>query len=153
MKKTMQGFTLIELMIVIAIIAILVAIALPQYRNYTIRTKNAECLSVAAAPKLAVAEAAQALDGGLADVDADNAGYTGAATQYCTEIAVGDEGVLTMDTQNTGGDASYTLTPEQTNNVDGGAVAIEWTCEGTAGDDAWLPTACRGGAAAPATGG
>ncbi|UWX04330.1 pilin [Pseudoxanthomonas sp. NC8] len=60
MKKKMQGFTLIELMIVIAIVAILVAIALPQYRNYTIRTKNSECLSVAAAPKVAVAEAAQA---------------------------------------------------------------------------------------------
>jgi len=143
--KKQQGFTLIELMIVIAIIAILVAIALPQYRNYTIRTKNAECLSVAAAPKLAVAEAAQALDGGLADVNADTAGYNGAATRYCTEIAVGEAGVLTMSSQDTGGVANYTLTPRQTNATEGGAVAIEWTCEGTADDLAWLPTACRGG--------
>ena len=51
-----QGFTLIELMIVIAIVAILVALAVPAYKDYTIRTKVAECLNSAALPKLAISE-------------------------------------------------------------------------------------------------
>ena len=56
MKKNMQGFTLIELMIVIAILGILLAIAIPAYQDYTVRAKVSEGLNLAASPKLAVAE-------------------------------------------------------------------------------------------------
>ena len=48
MKRVQQGFTLIELMIVIAIVAILVALAVPAYKDYTVRTKVAECINGAA---------------------------------------------------------------------------------------------------------
>ena len=51
-----RGFTLIELMIVIAIVAILVALAVPAYQDYTIRTKVAECISNSAIPKVAISE-------------------------------------------------------------------------------------------------
>ncbi|NNK52653.1 MAG: prepilin-type N-terminal cleavage/methylation domain-containing protein, partial [Xanthomonadales bacterium] len=59
MKRVSKGFTLIELMIVIAIVAILLALALPAYQDYTIRAKVTEGLSVAASPKLAVSETCQ----------------------------------------------------------------------------------------------
>src|SRR5690606_25075548 len=59
MKKVQQGFTLIELMIVIAILGILMAIAIPAYQDYTVRAKVSEGLNVAGAAKLAVAETFQ----------------------------------------------------------------------------------------------
>lgn len=59
MKKLQQGFTLIELMIVIAILGILMAIAIPAYQDYTVRAKVSEGLNVAGAAKLAVAETFQ----------------------------------------------------------------------------------------------
>ena len=55
-RNTQLGFTLIELMIVIAIVAILVALAVPAYRDYTIRAKVAECVNGAAVPKLNISE-------------------------------------------------------------------------------------------------
>ena len=138
MKKNMQGFTLIELMIVIAIIAILVAIALPAYQNYTLRTKNGECLSVAAAAKLAVAETFQ--DTGTLPTSNALAGYDFAASKYCASVNVGAAGVITAITQATGGPAvTFTLTPATS-----GAGRVDWACDATGqANTAQIPGQCR----------
>ena len=78
MKKIQHGFTLIELMIVVAIIGILAAIAIPAYQDYTIRAQVSEGLNLAAAAKAAVAESF--LNTGVAPLLRINAGMSANAT-------------------------------------------------------------------------
>lgn len=132
------GFTLIELMIVIAILGILIAIALPAYQNYTIRTKNAECLNVAAGAKLSVAETAQDR-GSLGSVTSTNTGFTFVASSYCNAVTIADGGNITAVTANTGGPAvTFTLAPTSA------AGRIEWDCSATGqANDAQIPAECR----------
>ncbi|HPO25558.1 MAG TPA: prepilin-type N-terminal cleavage/methylation domain-containing protein [Arenimonas sp.] len=139
--KTQQGFTLIELMIVIAILGILIAIALPAYQDYSIRTKNTECLNVGAAAKLAVADYRQS-EGTFPTSNA-LAGYVFSVTKYCQNIQIQASGAIRMTTQATGGNVVYTLTPAPGSGSSTGAVT--WVCSSsvTVTNPGWVPKECR----------
>lgn len=153
MKRNQKGFTLIELMIVIAIVAILVALAVPAYKDYTIRTKVGECVNGAAVPKLAISEYRESSSPTAWPADSDAAGTTAPAgdSQYCNGFpgyALGT-GAFQIDVDETAVGAPATagtiqpqLTP--TDNLQGG---VDWRCsKGTtaAGAVKYLPSTCRG---------
>jgi prepilin-type N-terminal cleavage/methylation domain-containing protein len=127
MKKNMQGFTLIELMIVVAIIAILAAIAIPAYNDYMRKARFSEVMSVGAGYKLAVAECYNDT-GSLAACDAGTdpipALPTGLAALNMASMSVTDGVITQMSTTNAGGRSSI-LTPV----INGGA--LQWNQTGT----------------------
>jgi type IV pilus assembly protein PilA len=133
-----RGFTLIELMIVIAILGILIAIALPAYQDFSIRTKNSECLSVAASAKMSVGESAQDR-GQLAAITPTSTGYQFAASTYCASVAISNGGIIDAITQNTGGPvANFRLTPGE------GDGRVSWACTEVNGvPRTQLPAECR----------
>ncbi len=113
MKKQQSGFTLIELMIVVAIVGILAAIAIPAYRDYMTRSKVSECAASLGACKTSVAE--YAASRGSMPPSTASAGCSTTASQYCDNLSVAATGAITIQVSGTGdatADAcSLTLTP------------------------------------------
>lgn len=142
MKRSLQqGFTLIELMIVVAIIGILAAVALPAYQDYTTRAKVSEVIVMAAPAKLAVTETASSI-GGLASVTVSNSGYTfPGATKYVSAIAITPgTGVVTATSSIPGAVGNIVLTPLE---VVAGTGQLRWTCTTTILAK-FVPAECRG---------
>ncbi len=140
-----KGFTLIELMIVVAIVGILAAVAIPAYQDYTVRARVSEGLGLAAAAKTAVAETAQSGTVALADITQANTGYTSPpASTNVTSVAIGNGGVITVTMAPAAQNVVLTLSPVQAAAGD----PITWTC---ATPDAtqykWVPAECRNAAA------
>ena len=154
MRKVQQGFTLIELMIVVAIIGILAAIAIPAYQDYTIRAQVSEGLNLSAAAKAAVTEFYQ--DRGTFPNNNVDAGLSAAATiegNYVASVTVGaTNGLITIAYSNQNDqeanasiNGSDLLLSPVTNPG-----SVDWNCRGgTSGTNTlatnpqWLPAACR----------
>ncbi len=146
MKNVQKGFTLIELMIVIAIIAILAAIAIPAYQDYTTRSKVSELIVAADACKTSVAEYYQSK--ATLPANMSEAGCSSNSTQYISSLAVtnGKIEVTASDTLaksfKTAGNNTFVLKP----TAKGADEPLSWSCNSTAGtkiDTKYLPATCR----------
>ena len=143
-----HGFTLIELMIVIAIIGILAAIAIPAYQDYTIRSKVSEGLRLASAAKLAVSETFDAT-GGYPATSPANASYglppaSDIKGLYVSSIsAAATTGVITIEykeiaTGKVNAGDSILLTPDD--SIPG---SMQWSCNGNDIPPKYVPAVCR----------
>ena len=145
MKKVQQGFTLIELMIVVAIIGILAAIAIPAYQDYTIRAQVSEGLNLSAGAKAAISEFY--MDRGIFPATNVIAGISLAGSitgNYVSQVSV-STGVIGV-TYSSG-------SPQKANALIDGKIlylspattagSVIWTCRSATLLAKWLPSSCR----------
>lgn len=139
MKKIQQGFTLIELMIVIAILGILLAIAIPAYSDYTARAKASEAMLASAPVKQAVSE--YFISNGVYPPNTAAVGVNPTATKYFASWAYTDAaGTFTVTARATncpGGEPVFTFTPTAATAQD----SVDWRC--TSSNARCAPASCR----------
>lgn len=155
-RQLQQGFTLIELMIVVAIIGILAAVALPAYQDYTKRAKMSEVILAASACRTTVTEVYQS--GSQTQMTANNWGCestTGSSSKYVSTIITDANGKVTVTSQaiGTGADGAVTLVPADSagaamSYTGTSQTIFRWVCgssaQGTTVQAKFLPGSCRG---------
>ena len=136
-KRIHKGFTLIELMLIVAIIGIMAAIALPAYQDFTVRTKVSELVLAASAFKTTISEKAQQ-DGGV--LASSGVGLTVVPSGKVTGGNVTDGGVVTISGNTTTIGTTVTIVMTPSLAVDGKVI---WVCSTSAGAFKNVPGECR----------
>jgi type IV pilus assembly protein PilA len=155
MKRVQQGFTLIELMIVVAIIGILAAVALPAYKDYTIKAKMSEVILAASQCRTTVAEVYQTASV-APGANAWGCGEGATTTKYVSGVATDVNGVITVTTQGFGDTAidakTIRLTPQDATGTaltvaaNLGSQVAQFRCQAGATNpvpNKYLPGSCR----------
>jgi type IV pilus assembly protein PilA len=151
-KSGSQGFTLIELMITVAVVAILVAIAVPAYKDYTTRAKIGECINAAAVAKVGVSEYRQTLGAWPPNLTEAGLNVALGISQYCTALNNYDAGSgrFAIDVNEATIDPLLvvdSIAPFMTPTVRTDSRIIDWRCSrGTTSTNSlkYLPSTCRG---------
>lgn len=143
MNKGQQGFTLIELMIVVAIIGILAAVAIPAYQDYTIRAKITEVMGLGASAKTSISEYYTTMGEMPADAGAAGVNTNDAQSTYVSAIAFANTGTntstVTYTLANLGGPDGDTVVFAG----EGSANGVQWTCNTGSVEAKYMPANCR----------
>jgi type IV pilus assembly protein PilA len=143
MKRVQQGFTLIELMIVVAIIGILAAVALPAYQDYTAKAKVSEVILAASTCRTTITEVVQTSGGSLPTADQWGCESASSTSRYVSRVQTNAAGAVMVTSQNigTGANGTVLLVP-----TIAGTTISAWRCGpgGTSPIEAkYLPGSCR----------